>query len=113
MAAPDPERGEVWKVDLGYQKKVRPCLVLSVPANDVERNLLTYVPRTTRLRPGSRFEVVDASGLLPDAGAFDAQGLDTVDRNSFRQKGRKLGRVTAEQIAEVEAAVKRWLGLSD
>ena len=27
-----PSRGEVWLVDLGYAAKVRPCLVLSVPA---------------------------------------------------------------------------------
>lgn len=113
MAVPEPQRGEVWRVDLGYQGKVRPCLVLSVPATDVERNLLTYVPRTTRVRPGSRFEVIDASGLLSDPGAFDAQGLDTIDRNAFRQKGRRLGRLADVQLAEVEAAVKRWLGLND
>ena len=86
---------------------------MSVPATDAERNLLTYVPRTTSLRPGSRFEVADTSGILAEAGAFDAQGLDTVDRNSFRQKGRRVGRLTAEQFAEVEAAVKRWLGFND
>lgn len=32
-----PERGEVWLVDLGYVAKVRPCLVVSIPAlNQVE-----------------------------------------------------------------------------
>lgn len=29
-----PERGEVWLVDLGYVAKVRPCLVISIPALD-------------------------------------------------------------------------------
>ncbi|HEX7788451.1 MAG TPA: type II toxin-antitoxin system PemK/MazF family toxin, partial [Methylomirabilota bacterium] len=32
MAAPG--RGEVWLVDLGLAAKVRPALVLSVPAGD-------------------------------------------------------------------------------
>jgi mRNA interferase MazF len=27
-------RGEVWLVDLGMVAKVRPCLVLSIPADD-------------------------------------------------------------------------------
>src|SRR6185437_12772806 len=88
MARPEPERGEVWMVDLGFKEKTRPCLVLSVPVNDVERNLVTYVSRTTSDRPGSRFEVADRSGLFPNRpGVFDAQGVNTVDRSVFRQKG--------------------------
>ncbi len=31
---PNPVRGEVWLVDLGMAAKVRPCVVLSVPAED-------------------------------------------------------------------------------
>ncbi|BAZ02061.1 hypothetical protein NIES37_60690 [Tolypothrix tenuis PCC 7101] len=34
-----PDRGEVWLVDLGYVAKVRPCLVISVPALDQDRAL--------------------------------------------------------------------------
>ena len=30
-----PQRGEVWLVDLGTAAKVRPALVLSVPAGDL------------------------------------------------------------------------------
>ena len=29
-----PTRGEVWLVDLGMVAKVRPCVVLSIPAED-------------------------------------------------------------------------------
>jgi mRNA interferase MazF len=28
----NPDRGEVWLVDLGLAAKTRPCVVLSVPA---------------------------------------------------------------------------------
>ncbi len=52
----EPERGEVWLVDLGYAAKVRPCLVLSIPAEIVDRALVTLVPHTTSTR-GSRLEV--------------------------------------------------------
>ena len=41
---PNPKRGEVWLVDLGYAAKVRPCLVLSIPAADEDRALATLVP---------------------------------------------------------------------
>ena len=108
---PDPQRGEVWIVDMGYKEKVRPCLVLSVPVNDVERNLVTFVSRTTSDRPGSRFDVVDSSGLFPNqAGVFDAQSIQTEDRIKFL---RRVGQLSQELLGEVEAAVKHWLGFTD
>ena len=111
MATPEPQRGEVWIVDLGFVAKMRPCLVLSVPVNDVERALVTFVERTTSDRPGSRFEVLDQSRLFRKTpGVFDAQKIATVDRSKFQ---RRIGRLTEEQFAEVEAAVKWWLGFSD
>ena len=42
-----PQRGEVWLVDLGMAAKVRPALVMSIPAADVDRALVTIVPHTT------------------------------------------------------------------
>ena len=53
---PSPQRGEVWLVDLGVVAKVRPAFVLSVPADDRDRALVTLVPHTTSPRD-SRFEV--------------------------------------------------------
>jgi mRNA interferase MazF len=49
-----PHRGEVWLVDLGLAAKIRPCLVLSVPAAEADRSLVTVVPHTTSLR-GTRY----------------------------------------------------------
>lgn len=52
-----PGRSEVWLVDLGMVAKVRPCLVLSIPADDEnDRVLTTIIPHTTSTR-NSRFEV--------------------------------------------------------
>jgi mRNA interferase MazF len=50
-----PERGDIWLVDLGYVAKVRPCLVISIPALIQDRALVTLVPHTTAPR-GSRFK---------------------------------------------------------
>jgi mRNA interferase MazF len=108
---PDPQRGEVWIIDLGMIGKTRPCVVFSVRVNDVKRALVTFVPRTTSNRPGSRFEVPDRSGLFPDEpGVFDAQQIGTVDHTKFK---RRVGSLTQEQLGEVEAAVKQWLGVVD
>jgi mRNA-degrading endonuclease toxin of MazEF toxin-antitoxin module len=53
----DPERGEVWLLDLGLVAKIRPCLVLSIAVDPGERILATVVPHTTSTR-GTRFEAV-------------------------------------------------------
>ena len=62
-----PHRGEVWLVDLGMAAKVRPAVVIGVPADDSDRALVTLVPHTTSPR-SSRFEV--AVGFRSCARAF-------------------------------------------
>ena len=101
-------RGDVWLVDLGMLGKVRPCLVLSIPSDDDnDRVLTTLVPHTTSTRE-SRFEVVSRVRFLK-AGAFDAQNLVTIPSVKLI---RCLGTLPEDQMAEVEIAVKRWLGLA-
>ncbi len=101
-----PDRGEVWLVDLGLAAKVRPCLVFSVPLEDEDRALVTLVPHTTSVY-GSRFEV-DVQARFLKSGVFDAQNLVTIPRAKLI---RRLGDLTSPQLAAVEEAVRRWLGL--
>lgn len=103
---PNPNRGEVWLVDLGYVAKTRPCLVLSIPADDADRALATLIPHTTSVR-GSRFEVVIKVRFLKD-GAFDAQNLVTIPHAKLI---RKLGTLQPNELASVENAVRLWLSL--
>lgn len=102
----NPNRGEVWLVDLGYVAKTRPCLVISIPAEDVDRALATLVPHTTSVR-GSRFEVKIKARYLKD-GAFDAQNLVTIPHAKLI---RKLGTLQPTELALVEDAVRLWLSL--
>lgn len=102
-----PQRGEVWLVDLGLAAKVRPALVMSVPAEDIDRALVTIVPHTTSAR-GSRFEAAVAVPFLR-AGVFDAQNLVTIPHAKLV---RQLGRLSAAQLAVVERATVLWLGLT-
>jgi len=102
----DPDRGEVWVVDLGMAGKVRPCLVLSVPAGLQDRALVTLVAGTTSPR-GTRFEAAVKARFL-QATVFDAQNILTVPHAKLV---RKLGDLPSDQLTLVEQAVRRWLGL--
>jgi mRNA interferase MazF len=104
MSAAD--RGEVWLVDLGMAGKVRPCLVLSVPAGPRDRALVTLVAGTTSLR-GTAYEVTVQTRFL-QGGVFDAQNMLTVPHAKLV---RRLGTLPPDQLALVEEAVRRWLGL--
>ena len=103
---PSPSRGEVWLVDLGMTAKVRPCLVISIPALDQDRALVTVVPHSTSAR-GSRFEViVKVTFLRP--GVFDAQNLITIPEAKLL---RKLGTLMPPQLQVIEDTVRKWLKL--
>ena len=102
----DPHRGEVWLVDLGLAAKVRPCLVLSIPAFDQDRALVTLVPHTTSVR-GSRFEVPLKLRFLKE-GVFDVQNLVTIPHAKLI---RKLGALPASDLVSVENTLRNWLGL--
>src|SRR5437764_8831312 len=101
------ERGDVWIVDLGLAAKVRPCLVLSVPADQQnDRALVTLVPHTTSAR-GSRFEVsVPVRFLKP--GAFDAQNVVTIPHVKLICR---IGMLADDQLNLVATVVRMWLGL--
>jgi mRNA interferase MazF len=100
-----PKRGEVWLVDLGYVAKVRPCLVISIPALERDRALVTLVPHTTNLR-NSRFEVQVKAKFLRE-GAFDVQNLVTIP---YVKLLRKLGELTLKQMENLEDVLLLWLG---
>jgi mRNA interferase MazF len=103
-----PDRGEIWLVDLGYVAKVRPCLVISIPALDQDRALATLIPHTTSRR-GSRFEVQVKVKFLRE-GVFDVQNIITIPHAKLL---RRLGSLTPEQMVEVEEVLLLWLGFEE
>ena len=103
---PTADRGSVWIVDLGQAAKVRPCLILSVPTDPQDRVLVTVVPHTTSVQ-GTRFEVAIRNSFLK-AGVFDAQQIATVAQARLI---RRIGDLDLAELAQVEDAVRRWLGL--
>ena len=99
-----PQRGEVWRADLGMVAKVRPVLILSVPFGEYDYALFHVVPHTTAVR-GSQFEVsLDVPWL--ERGVFNIQGSQSIPRHNLL---RHLGSLSAPQIELVEASMRRWL----
>jgi mRNA interferase MazF len=103
---PNPNRGDVWIVDLGLAGKVRPALVLSIPPAIGDRALVTLVTHTTSAR-NSQFEVAVTARFLK-RGVFDAQNLVTIP---LAKLVRKIGELSADQLVSVEQAVRHWLAL--
>jgi len=101
------KRGEIWQADLGYAGKIRPVLILSIECNDEERAIVTYVPRTTSVWEKGRFDVPHRARGMRE-GAFAVQLIGSIPRAKYE---RRIGAVTPEVLAEVEKAVKLWLGL--
>ena len=103
----NPLRGEVWLVDLGMVAKIRPCLIMSIPAaGPNDRALATVVAHTTSAR-GSDFEVaVPVRFLKP--GVFDAQNIVSIPHAKLV---RRLGVLAPDQMEAVAAVVRKWLGL--
>ncbi len=95
MPLPRIQRGELWRVDLGYLGKVRPVLVVSVPFLENERTLCIVVPHTNSLR-GTRFEVAVRPPAL-STGAFDVQQAAAVQAVKFMQRLGYLGRRANER----------------
>jgi mRNA interferase MazF len=104
---PRADRGSVRIVDLGMAAKVRPCLVLSVPTDPQDRTLVTLALHTTSVQ-GTRFEVAASAKFIQAGAVFDAQQVVTMPQVKLI---RKLGDLPSSQLALIEEAVRRWLGL--
>jgi mRNA interferase MazF len=83
-------------------------LVISIPAFEEDRALVTLIPHTTSPR-GSRFEVELRVNFLK-AGVFDVQNLVTIPHAKLI---RKLGSLRPEQLVEVEERLLFWLGFEE
>ena len=101
-----PCRGEIWLADLGMIGKVRPVLIVSVSPGDFDRDLVSIVPRTTKLR-GTAYEVPHG-GRGFDPGGFEIQNIAGL---SVVKCLRRIGVVDGETLGRVEDALRAWLGL--
>ena len=97
---PRPNRGEVWRVDLGLAAKVRPCLILSDYPGDDELALIVVVPHTTSVR-GNRWEFPIRKSFL-EPGVFHLQQVQPV---SLPRLEWKLGALSEDEFKQLGAAL--------
>jgi mRNA interferase MazF len=103
------EPGEVYLVDLGMAAKVRPMLIVSRKDDDAPRALSICAPMTTSGR-GSAYEVpLGKLSFLREAGCVNVQGLQAIQHHELL---RKLGRISASDLAAVRKALAWMLELS-
>ncbi len=100
------KRGEIWLVDLGMARKVRPVLALSIDYEGQEKAIVSYVVRTTSVR-GTRYEVEHRARHFKQ-GVFDGQSINTDPVDYFM---RRLATASDEVLTKVEDAVRHWLAL--
>ncbi len=99
-----PKVGEVFMLDLGYEGKVRPVVILSREDANAPRALALFVPLTAENR-GSRYEVP-----MPRVPWLRLQGVANVQAigsAGFHELTDKRGRFEAAVIAKIKDAI-RW-----
>jgi len=94
--------------DLGIAGKVRPVIIVSREDSDPPRDLVLYVPCTTKNR-GSEYEVdLNTVSCLREGGVANVQGLGSIPS---RRLERKLGSVPENIMDQVRSALKYVLDL--
>ena len=101
-------RGDVVIVDLGMMAKTRPCVVISVSQPDRQRNMSVVVPMTTEIRGGECEIPFPKPAWLRQESVINVLGIAGVDNARIE---RRLAAFPADKLAEVEAVLKRVLGL--
>jgi len=105
---PSFERGDVVVVDLGMVAKVRPCVVVSVPNSDHQRNMSVVVPMTTEIRGGECEIRFPKPAWLRQESVVNVLGVAGVDNSKIE---RRISKFPADKMAEIEVVLKRLFGL--
>jgi mRNA interferase MazF len=105
---PNFNRGDVVVVDLGMMAKTRPCVVVSVSQSDRQRNMSVVVPMTTEIRGGECEIRFPKPAWLRQESVVNVLGIAGVDNAKIE---RRLTTFPADKMLEIEAVLKRMLGL--
>lgn len=102
------DRGDVVIVDLGMIAKTRPCVVVSIPKPDRERNMAVVVPMTTEIRGGQCEVRFPKPAWLKQESVVNVLGVAGVETARIE---RRLTRFDAAAFLAVENVLARILGL--
>jgi mRNA interferase MazF len=99
----DPRPGDVNVVNLGLAGKIRPAVVLS--RYDPDRPLaLVSIAAVTSQHRGSRYEIsLGRPSFLREDSWVNFQSVAPIDHHEL---GRKLGKLTDEQMRKIKEALR-------
>jgi mRNA interferase MazF len=99
-----PKVGEVYMLDLGYEGKFRPIVIMSREDAQARRALSLFVPLTKESR-GSRYEVtMPRVPWLKLQSYANAQAIGTVGHHELTNR---RGRFEVATVAKIKDAI-RW-----
>lgn len=99
-----PKVGEVFMLDLGYQGKVRPVVIISRKDPHAPRAMSLFVPLTKESR-GSRYEVpMPRVPWLKLRGFANVQAIGAAGHHELTDR---RGRFEASVVAKIKDAI-RW-----
>ncbi len=99
-----PIPGEVYLVDMGYEGKVRPVVIVSRADSEAPRALAVVVPLTTQNR-GSQYEVpMPKVPWLKHQSVANVQALAAYQHHELIEK---RGRFDQPTLTAIKAAI-RW-----
>jgi mRNA interferase MazF len=100
-----PKVGEVYMLDLGYEGKVRPVVVMSREDPQAPRALALFVP-LTKLSRGTPYEVtMPRVPWLKLQSYANVQAIGAAERHELRDR---RGRFEPTVIAKIKDAI-RWV----
>jgi mRNA interferase MazF len=102
------KRGDVVLVDLGVQAKVRPCVVVSIPGPDSQRNMSVVVPMTTEIRNEECEVHFPKPAWLRQPSVVNLLGIAGVDNSKIE---RRLAAFPDDRMEEISRGLRRLLGL--
>lgn len=106
---PSFKRGEIVLVYLGVVSTVRPCVVVSRPKPDSQRNMSVVVPMTTEIRGGECEVAFPKPPWLKQESVVNVLGIAGVDNARIQ---RSLGLFPAARMAELDRTISRMLDLT-
>ena len=101
-------RGDVHLVDLGMAAKSRPCVIISIPKPDSQRNMAVIAPLTSQPRGGECEVEFPKPAWLHDLSVINLIGLGGVDNAKI---GRFIGQMKPQTMEKVSDGLARMLGL--
>src|SRR5688500_11602806 len=101
-------RGDVVIVDLGMAAKVRPCVVVSVPRPDAQRNMSVVAPMTTEIRGGECEVSFPKPAWLKEESVVNVLGIAGVDNGKII---RRIGPFPQRSMDEVSEVLGKMLGI--